>query len=83
MERIEGIVAVWLPARAFGFIVTEEKEVRRFFMHLSHITKGADDIAVGKRATFTVSPIREGKNPTALDVEILTDNVIPATGGAL
>jgi len=72
MDRLEGIVAVWIPARAFGFIVTEDvKNFQKFFVHLSHIRANADKIAVGARATFEVNPIREGKNLSAVEVEVL------------
>jgi cold shock CspA family protein len=76
VERLNGVVAVWLAARGFGFIVVERNvgrcvEVTKYFFHLSHITKNADRVAVGEKASFAVNPIREGKNLSAIDVEIL------------
>lgn len=72
MERLQGTIAVWIPARAFGFIVIQDpKNFQKYFFHLSHVTKGADRIAVGAEAVFGVNPIREGKNLSAIEVEIL------------
>ena len=78
MERLQGVVAVWLPLRGFGFLVVDQgKDVERFFYHISHVSN-VDKIAVGMRATFNVNPIRQGKNYEAVEVEILDAN-----GGAL
>jgi len=72
MERLLGTIAVWIPTRAFGFIVIEDpKNFQKFFFHLSHVAVGADRIAVGANATFGINPIREGKNLSAIEVEVL------------
>jgi cold shock CspA family protein len=76
MDRLEGIVAVWIPTRAFGFICTQGREVQRYFFHLNEIVKGQDQVIVGAKATFAVSPIRAGKNLTAIQVEIGEDGAL-------
>jgi|HubBroStandDraft_6_1064221.scaffolds.fasta_scaffold2500647_2 cold shock CspA family protein len=72
MERFQGTIAVWIPTRAFGFIVIEDpKNFRKVFFHLSHVAVGVDRIAVGAKATFGINPIREGKNLSAIEIEVL------------
>lgn len=74
--RIEGIIAAYVSARAFGFIVTEEKDVRRFFFHLTSIVEGRDRIAEGQRVSFTVNPIREGKCFSAEEIIVSDQSVV-------
>ena len=77
MERQQGTIAVWIPTRAFGFIVNEDpKNFQKFFFHLSQVSKNADKIAVGSKATFGINAIRDGKNLRAIDVEVLDSVVV-------
>jgi cold shock CspA family protein len=72
MNRTEGLIATWIPDRAFGFLVTEEKEVRRFFFHITNVPEEQIGlIAVGQRVTFTIDPIKKGKCFSADNVEIV------------
>jgi hypothetical protein len=83
MDRLQGTVAVWLPNRAFGFIVIEDpKNFQKFVFHLSRVTKDAAKIAVGAEAVFGVNPIRDGKNLSATEIEILDGVGVSGNGGA-
>ena len=72
MDKLQGIISVWLPDRGFGFIVTGSgRDIKKHFFHISRVTTGEDKIAVGATALFSVLPILEGKCPSATDIEIL------------
>jgi cold shock CspA family protein len=81
MDRLQGIVAVWLHDRGFGFIVTEGHNVQKFFFHFSRVTKGAGSLAVGAKVVFSINPIRDGKNLSAVDIEVLDSVATPLTEG--
>jgi cold shock CspA family protein len=74
MERQTGTIAVWISTRGFGYIVNEEN-FQKFFFHFSQVLN-ADKIEVGLKATFGISPIRDGKNLRAIDVEVLDSVVV-------
>ncbi len=65
----EGCVTAYFPDRGFGFIAsTAPGNTTTFFFHISRITSGTP--RVGAAALFSILPVREGKNPSAVDVEI-------------
>jgi len=74
--RMNGLIGAWVGARAFGWIVTEELNVQRFFFHLSNVTEGVDLIAEGRRVTFVVNPIRKGKCFSAEEVMVSEQSVV-------
>lgn len=69
-SKTQGVISAWTSNRAFGFIVTEEFVPRSFFFHLSNVIDGVELIAVGRRVSFNVNPVREGKRYSAIDVEV-------------
>jgi cold shock CspA family protein len=74
MERQTGTIAIWISTRGFGYIVNQET-FQKFFFHFSQVLN-ASKIEVGLKATFGISPVRDGKNLRAIDVEVL-DSVVP------
>jgi len=73
MERLQGTVSVWLPARAFGFAIVVSpngRDAQKYFVHVGQFTDPnyVNTVEVGHRIEFGVSPIREGKNPTAVNI---------------
>jgi cold shock CspA family protein len=70
--RYEGSISVWINGKNFGFIVTDG-ESQRLFLHRSKIKSGQP--AVGAKVVFDISPLREGANPSAINVEIVGQEV--------
>ncbi len=73
MERLQATMAVWLALRGFGFAVVTSpngRDVQKYFIHVSQFTDPnyVNTIEVGHKIEFGVSPIREGKNPTAVNI---------------
>lgn len=67
----KGQLCTWLGQRGFGFIAvreSEDREQQKYFLHLSQIVSGKP--VVGATCHFLVSPDKEGKLPSAIEVEI-------------
>ena len=66
-----GLVCAFIAQRGFGFISQGSgRTFKKFFFHISQIVSG--EPVVGATALFNVSPVTEGPNPTAIEVEIAT-----------
>ncbi len=65
--RHEGTVTVWINSRNFGFI-TPNESTERLFLHRTKIKSGVP--IVGAKAVYDINPVREGMNPSAINVEI-------------
>lgn len=66
--RHEGTISVWIHGKNFGFISADDGSAR-LFLHRSKIKSGLP--AVGAKVLYDISPICEGANPSALNVEIV------------
>ena len=75
MDKLQGIISVWLPDRGFGFIVSGQgRDLKKYFVHATRIVSGVP--TTGATAIFSVHPIQEGKLPSAVDVEIPTQGLV-------
>lgn len=77
--KLQGFIRVFIYAKKFGFIVVPDgtRAPQSYFLHQSKIISG--EPRVGASCLFNVSPILEGEQPSAIDVEIVPP---PAEGGA-
>jgi len=71
--KYEGTVSVYIARRKFGFIIGAAPDFTRYFFHATQVKVGKP--YVGAKCLFDIDPVREGANPSAMDVEIV--------GGAL
>jgi cold shock CspA family protein len=71
--KLEGQVYSFIQTRGFGFIIVPNgtRTPLKFFLHISKIISGAENIAVGAKVRFFVSPLVEGALPAAVDIEVL------------
>lgn len=73
--KLEGKIYSFVHEKGFGFILVpnpeDERTPAKFFIHINRIISGAEYVAVGATVRFFVSPIREGKLPSAIDAEIV------------
>jgi cold shock CspA family protein len=71
--KLIGTIHSFIPAKGFGFIAVPNANgiPARFFLHISRIISGAENLSVGATVKFSVSPIKEGNLPSAIDVEIV------------
>jgi len=80
VEHLEGFIHAWLPKRSFGFITTTGENSEQYFFHSQNSSVPLNSIAVGMKVTFDALPVKKGKNPTAINVNLAD---APAEGGAL
>jgi len=72
MDKQQGIISAWISDRGFGFIIVGAgRDLRKYYFHISRVVFGEENIAVGVSALFSVLPIKEGKCPSATDIEVL------------
>jgi hypothetical protein len=70
MERQYGIVCGGVPARGFFFIGQGAGETfRKFFGHVRQVLPSEMMPEVGQPVSFEVSPITEGRLPTAIKIQ--------------
>jgi cold shock CspA family protein len=69
MDKNYGTVSTYVSDRGWGYLSrsAENNNVEKFFFHVSQY-RGKQKPAIGVVVAFSVSPVREGKWPTALDV---------------
>ena len=73
-QKHQGYITAYLPNRGFGFLASSDPDnTTRFFFHISRITSGIPKI--GAEASFAILPVREGNCPSAIDVEIVDENL--------
>jgi cold shock CspA family protein len=72
--KLIGCVYSFLHTKGFGFIAVPNgtRSPQKFFLHISKIISGAENLAVNCTVRFSVSPIMEGALPSAIDVEVLS-----------
>jgi cold shock CspA family protein len=68
-EILTGTVSTYVSDRGWGYISkASEHRVEKFFFHVSQFRSKDIKPALGVAVSFSVSPVIEGKWPTALDV---------------
>jgi cold shock CspA family protein len=72
METKQGTISSWLFSKGFGFVISDGV---KYFLHISSL-KGSVAPSIGGVVSFKVSPVLEGRCPSAIDAEIVE-------GGAL
>jgi cold shock CspA family protein len=70
--KLVGRLYSFIHTRGFGFIIVPNgtRTPRKFFLHISRVISGADNIAIGATVTFAVSDVKEGALPSAIDAEV-------------
>jgi cold shock CspA family protein len=68
-ERAVGTISTYVADRGWGYISRPtELRVEKFFFHVSQFRSKDTKPALGVAVSFSISPVIEGKWPTALDV---------------
>jgi cold shock CspA family protein len=72
-NKLVGKLYSFLHTKGFGFIIVPDgsRTPQKFFLHVSRIVSGSESVAVGSTVRFSVSPIKEGSLPAAIDAEIV------------
>jgi len=70
-QNLIGKLSAWNSERGFGFIVVEKSGFfSKFYLHCSRIVAGREQAGLNSAVMFRVSPVREGKFPSAIDAII-------------
>jgi cold shock CspA family protein len=70
-NKEQGTVTAYVADKGFGFISqgATPKDYKRFWFHITSFAgNNGTKPAVGTQVTFSVKPLQEGPNKTAIDV---------------
>jgi hypothetical protein len=72
-----GVLTSWISGRGFGFLTALDGETlcrEKFYAHVSKFVSGKPEL--DKRYKFDVLPVREGANPSAINIEAIDGGVL-------